>query len=76
MNMNLSNFVDFEGLGILPPEIIAAAESAVTNLLPKKSKDRYEIEFHHFECWMKAKKVSIINETVLLAYFGEKVCYK
>lgn len=58
----------------IPPEILVEADEAVLGLIPSKSKDRYEKEFSSWEVWMKEKKVTVINETVLLAYFSEKVC--
>lgn len=56
----------------IPPEILVEADEAVLGLIPSKSKDRYEKEFSSWEVWMKEKKVTVINETVLLAYFSEK----
>lgn len=76
MDADLNKFVNLEDFGLIPPEIIAAADEAVANLVPKKSKDRYEAEFDSWEAWMKEKNVTVINETVLLAYFSEKVCNK
>lgn len=58
----------------IPSEILVEADEAVLGLIPNKSKDRYETEFSSWEVWMKEKKVTVINETVLLAYFSEKVC--
>lgn len=78
MDADLNDFANLEDFGLIPSEIIrvAAADEAVANLVPKKSKDRYEAEFDSWEAWMKEKNVTVINETVLLAYFSEKVCYK
>lgn len=56
----------------IPLYIQEAAAAAVANLLPEKSKIRYTGVYQIFEDWCNAKKVSEINEDVLLAYFAEK----
>lgn len=58
---------------VLPSVISEAAAAAVADLLPSKSKDRYEKEYAQFEEWCRAKNVhDIITEDVLLAFFLEK----
>ena len=59
----------------IPLEILLEkAEKAIGNLLPDKSKKRYEQEYNGFEEWMAKKKVNVINEAVILAYFADMVC--
>jgi hypothetical protein len=55
-----------------PLEIQEAAAAAVEDLLPKKSKSRYNAAYEGFDIWCKAKNVNVITEDVLLAYFAEK----
>lgn len=56
----------------LPEEIQEAAASAVCELVPDKSKARYERTYLSFEQWCGQKNVKVINENVLLAFFSEK----
>lgn len=60
-------------LQCLPAEIIGLAESAVENLLPDKSQHIYEKKYSLFMEWCKKKKISIITEKVLLAYFSSEL---
>lgn len=53
-----------------PPDISEAADAAVFNLLPKKSRDKYEAEYGKFKIWCDTKKVHKSTENVLLAYFA------
>jgi hypothetical protein len=46
--------------------IVAAAQEAVSNLIPQKSRVAYETTYSRFE-----QKVNCINEKVMLAYFAE-----
>ncbi|XP_031358679.1 uncharacterized protein LOC116182292 [Photinus pyralis] len=55
-----------------PPEVAAMAESIMPELLPEKSRNRYEKERERFFNWCKMKQVKRYTETVLLAYFVEK----
>ena len=50
---------------MIPEEILLAAKQATENLLPTKSKDRYEKEYIIFKQWMQSKEVNVINEDVL-----------
>jgi hypothetical protein len=52
--------------------IEAAAQEAVSNLIPQKSRVAYETTYSRFEEWKSKQKVNCINETVMLAYFLEK----
>lgn len=55
----------------LPSEIVARVNKLKDNLLPEKSKPKYEAAYERFNKWMKEKKVSKICEDVVLAYFQE-----
>lgn len=50
-----------------------AAKEACSSLLPQKSKDRYEKTYKQFCDWRKKNKVEASDETIMLAYFFEKV---
>jgi hypothetical protein len=49
--------------------IEAAAQEAVSNLIPQKSRVVYETTYSRFEEWRSKQKVNCINEKVMLAYF-------
>ncbi|KAJ8911549.1 hypothetical protein NQ315_012802 [Exocentrus adspersus] len=51
--------------------IIEAAEKTNSDLLPDKSRDRYEQQYKHFESWCNEKKVKSLKEEVFLAYFAD-----
>lgn len=55
--------------------ILNDAREATFSFLPKKSKAKYEYMYKNFCAWRLSKKVDVIDENVLLAYFFEKVCY-
>lgn len=55
----------------LPSDVKKRAENAVNNLMPSKSKPKYEAAYDKFIVWMKAKKVTNLCDSVLLAYFDE-----
>jgi tRNA 2-selenouridine synthase SelU len=52
--------------------IEAAAQEAVSNLIPQKSRVAYETTYSRLEEWRSKQKVNCINEKVMLAYFLEK----
>jgi hypothetical protein len=52
--------------------IEAAAQEAVSNLIPQKSRVAYETTYSRFEEWRSKQKVNCINEKVMLTYFLEK----
>lgn len=54
-----------------PPDLRQAADTAKQNLLPDKSKKRYENCYAIFNEWCKLKKVRTVTENVILAYFSE-----
>jgi len=53
-----------------PPEILEQAATTSNNLLPMKSKDRYESVFKKFMNFRSQNHVKSFSENVLLAYFG------
>lgn len=58
-------------------EILEAASAAMAEIIPSKSKERYENTYLSFQNWCNSKKVIQITEDVMLAYFMEKSkCYK
>ncbi|KAK4884830.1 hypothetical protein RN001_001101 [Aquatica leii] len=58
-----------ESIDCTPPEVRQDANEALVNLLPKKSKARYELAYSKFVNWARTKKISNFTENVLLAYF-------
>ena len=50
-------------------DIQQAAETALSTLVPEKSKNLYETTYNNFETWVKEKHVENFTEKVLLAYF-------
>lgn len=67
--MDFSDDSDFENI---PDEIKEAATAATLDLLPNKSKGRYEIVYETFNKWQEKKAVSVVTEDVILAYIAEK----
>jgi hypothetical protein len=57
---------------VIPHEISEAAKAATYELLPVKSRERYEVVYNLFKKWCHVKSVSVINEEVILAYLLEK----
>lgn len=56
-----------------PDEILQAVERVKLQLLPKKSRNQYDIAYNRFLQWCKVKKVvNNYTENVMLAYFEEK----
>ena len=55
-----------------PPEIAQAAKSVALNLLPEKSRSKYEMQYELFSKWRDSKGTKKISENILLAYFAEK----
>lgn len=54
----------------IPQEILDAANEASSQLIPPKSKLRYEKEYSIFEKWCAVKEVSRLQEEVFMAYFN------
>lgn len=59
----------------LNENVCANAAKATENLLPAKSRWLYEKEYNLFTEWRTKNAINSIDETVLLAYFQELVCY-
>ena len=55
--------------GSLPSDIEAAANEAISSLVPTKSKARYELEYQKFEDWCKANKIKEVSEKIFLVIF-------
>lgn len=55
-----------------PYEITNAANAAVVNLLPAKSKKLYEAAYKGFKDWCIEKDVATVTDNVMLVYFSEK----
>ncbi|KAJ8966301.1 hypothetical protein NQ317_006412 [Molorchus minor] len=53
-------------------EIVEAANIAISNLLPTKSRSLYDIAYNRFKKWCAEKNVQVYSKNVLLAYFSEK----
>lgn len=66
---DLSN--DDEVLNITPTSIIDAADIAEGELMPVKSRQRYERTYKEFQKQRAAKKTRSSSERMLLAYLGE-----
>ncbi|KAJ3665542.1 hypothetical protein Zmor_001033 [Zophobas morio] len=62
---------DSDELMCTPPEIIEKAKTAIENLLPAKSRDRYETVYHKFMERKLKNKVNSLSENVMLVYFEE-----
>ena len=56
----------------LPSDIEEAAESALSTVIPQKSKAKYDLAYDKFEKWCQEKKLKHVNEKVMLAYFEGK----
>lgn len=54
-----------------PPDILAQATNASNNLLPEKSKTKYEIVYKKFMDWRTENNIHSFSENVLMAYFGK-----
>lgn len=59
---------------LTPPEITEKAKSAVSYLLPDKSKKLYERAYDKFMEWRLEKKIASFSEDVLIVYFEELSC--
>src|SRR3978361_59510 len=62
---------DDDGLICTPPEIIEQAKIATDNLLPTRSRERYEIIYQKFMDWRLRKNIKSFSENVMLVYFKE-----
>ena len=55
-----------------PSEIAEIAKSVALNLLPEKSRDKYEIRYERFRKWCDSKETKNISENILLAFLPRK----
>lgn len=68
----MSSDSDCSVLESTPPELRAAAAKLSSNLLPIKSKSRYEKTYISYKNWCAQKGAkNISSENVVLAYFSE-----
>jgi hypothetical protein len=56
-----------------PPEVRQMAQNVSAQLLPEKSRARYEAQFNVFTKWCEEKGAKVYTENVLLAYFTDLV---
>jgi len=54
-------------------DIETAANEAISELIPEKSRALYEKKFNHFNQWMQTKNKTEITETLMLAYFNSEL---
>lgn len=54
-----------------PPELVEAANMVTLNLLPKKSREKYEMAYKRFMDFCHKKKTTSRSEHVLVAYLSE-----
>ena len=54
-----------------PPHLEAGAQEVTTNLLPDKSKDKYEKFYNEFVIFKNENWVGVVTENTLLAFFRE-----
>lgn len=71
VEMDFGSDFEIEDRPGTPEELVETAALASRNLLPTKSKTRYEQVYECFQQWKKDKKASSNSERVLLAYFTE-----
>jgi hypothetical protein len=61
-----------EDLPNTPPEVKEAANLVTLELLPLKSRARYEREYDMFMRWRQEKKIKSFSESVVLGYMSEQ----
>lgn len=54
-----------------PPELVEAAKNVTLNLLPNKSKAKYEYAYKRFMDYCQEKKTTSRSENVVIAYFSD-----
>lgn len=54
-----------------PPELVAAAENVTLNLLPNKSREKYEFAYKRFKAYCFEKNTTSRSENVMIAYFSD-----
>ncbi|KAK4882177.1 hypothetical protein RN001_005496 [Aquatica leii] len=58
-----------ESLSCTPPDIKELANKALDNLMPTKSRAKYQKEYKNFTTWCDQNNVNSITENLVLAYF-------
>lgn len=58
-----------------PPELVEAVNTASLELLPKKSREKYENAYRRFMDYRMSKNTSSFSENVVMAYFLD-LCLK
>lgn len=58
-----------EEIQCTPPEIREAANIAMGDLLPIKSKDKYKTAYGKFVTWARSKNIKNYSENCLIVYF-------
>ncbi|KAK4887074.1 hypothetical protein RN001_003345 [Aquatica leii] len=58
-----------ESLSCTPPDVKELANKALDNLMPTKSRAKYEKEYKNFTTWCDQNNVNSITENVVFAYF-------
>lgn len=59
-------------LSCTPPELKSVINSALSELIPAKSKRQYEKCYSEFKDWCDKEKVKTVSENILLAYLMHK----
>lgn len=70
-DLNVEFDFEFDSRPGTPTEIVEAAEEANKQLLPLKSKDRYNDVYKNYQKWKELTKVNSNSERVILAYFSQ-----
>ncbi|KAF2878948.1 hypothetical protein ILUMI_27221 [Ignelater luminosus] len=60
------------GMECIPPIVVEGSQNNSLNLLPEKTRQRYEVSYNQFMNWREAKDIkSSFSEDVLMTYFRE-----
>lgn len=60
-----------ENISCTPEEISKQAKEVTLNLLPSKSRKRYDLQYNIFMDWCALKNVKRYSESVILSYLSE-----
>lgn len=63
--------MNFESEDEIPQDILEEANTVSLNLLPTKSREKYEKEYQVFKRWMESRQIRKISEEVVLVYFSK-----
>lgn len=69
----MSDTDSVKSIEFTPPELKQIAQNIASDILPEKSKIRYEVQYKKFKEWCVQKSVKVPNENVLLVYFNELI---